>query len=65
MLLGSVTIAVCIAFVSGMRSRELHFRQGFSEQLLNQTGLVLVVTFGLQMTVHRGGLLENVNIAVV
>lgn len=46
MLLGSVTIAVQITHMSGMRSRELQFRQGLSEQLLSQTGLVLVVTFG-------------------
>lgn len=46
MLLGSVTIAVCIAHVSGTRSRELQLSQGVPEQLLNQTGLVLVVTLG-------------------
>lgn len=46
MLLGSLIIAVHIAHVSGTRSRELQLSWGVSEQLLNQIGLVLVVTFG-------------------
>lgn len=46
MLLGSLTIAVGLAYMSGMRSRELQLNQGVSGQLLNQTELVLVVTFG-------------------
>lgn len=43
---GQCYYCFCIAHVSGRRSRESQLSQGVSEQLLNQTGLVLVVTFG-------------------